>query len=316
MNTSSNPEINVGVDTGKKQLDIYIRPLAIFFRVENNPPGIKDAIKRIKLHQPSRIIIESTGRFESLFVEACRKAELPIMVANPLLVRRFAAATGKLAKTDRIDAEIISFYGEAIKPRLSAVKPEQLRLMSDLLSRRRQLKEMATMEKNRLTIMPKPFQKDILQLLKTIDKQVERIDAQLDKLIENTTEWHQLSALLQSTPGVGKVLAYTLLAELPEIGQLSSKQIAALVGVAPMNKESGAYKGKRQIRGGRHQVRTVLFMAIMSAIRCNSVIKSYYERLKLVGKTPKVAMVACMRKLITILNTMVKKNTHWEVNPI
>lgn len=316
MNTLYSPEINVGVDTGKKQLDIYIRPLAIFFKVENTPQGIKEAVKKIKLHEPSRVIIESTGRFETLFVEACRRAKLPIMVANPLLVRRFAAATGKLAKTDRIDAEIIAFYGEAIKPRLSAVKPEQLGLMSDLLSRRRQLKEMATMEKNRLAIMPKSFHKDIHQLLKAIEKQVERIDTQLDELIENTPEWHQLSALLQSTPGVGKVLAYTLLAELPEIGQLSSKQIAALVGVAPMNKESGAYKGKRQIRGGRHQVRTVLFMAIMSAIRCNSVIKSYYERLKLGGKTPKVAMVACMRKLITILNTMVKKNTHWEANPI
>jgi transposase len=238
------------------------------------------------------------------------------MVANPLLVRRFAAATGKLAKTDRIDAEIIAFYGEAIKPRLSAVKPEQLGLMGDLLSRRRQLKGMATMEKKRLSIMPKPFQKDILQLLKAIEKQVGRIDNQLDELIEKTPEWHRLNKLLQSTPGVGKVLAYTLLAELPEIGQLSGKQIAALVGVAPMNKESGAYKGKRRIRGGRHQVRTALFMAIMSAIRCNSVIKSYYGRLKLVGKTPKVAMVACMRKLITILNTMVKKNTHWAANPI
>ena len=315
MNTLSTTEINIGVDTGKKKLDIYIRPLAIFFRVENNTQGIKEAIKKIKPHQPTRIIIESTGRFETLFVEACYEAELPIMVANPLLVRRFASATGKLAKTDRIDAEIIAFYGEAIKPRLTATKPKQLELISDLLSRRRQLKEMATMEKNRLSSMPKAFHKDIHQLLKSIEKQVLRTDDQLDKLINNTPEWHQLSELLQSTPGVGKVLAYTLLAELPEIGQLTNKQIAALVGVAPMNKESGSYQGKRQIRGGRHQVRTILFMAIMLAIQCNSVIKNYYQRLKLTGKSPKVALVACMRKLITILNTMVKKNTHWEINP-
>ncbi|CAA9892813.1 transposase (fragment) [Candidatus Methylobacter favarea] len=153
MNKLSNFEINGDVNTGKKQLDIHIRPLAIFFKVENNPQGIKEAVKKIKLHAPSRVIIESTGGFETLFVEACQKAELPIMIANPLLVRRFAAATGKLAKTDRIDAEIIAFYGEALKPRLSAVKPEQLSLMSDLLSRRRQLKEMATMEKNRPAFM-------------------------------------------------------------------------------------------------------------------------------------------------------------------
>ena len=164
--------------------------------------------------------------------------------------------------------------------------------------------------------MPKVLHKDINQLLKTIEKQVIRMDTQLDKLIENTPQWQRLNELLQSTPGVGKVLTYTLLAELPELGRLNNKQIAALVGVAPMNKESGIYQGKRQIRGGRHQVRTVLFMAIMSAIQCNSVIKSYYERLKARGKTPKVALVACMRKLITILNTMVKNNTHWAGNPI
>lgn len=316
MTILSIPEINVGVDTGKKQLDIYIRPLAIFFSVDNNPQGVKEAIKRIKSHQPSRIVIESTGRFEDLFVKACRQADLPIMVANPALVRHFALATGKLAKTDRIDAEVIAFYGEAIKPRLSEIKPENLELISDLLSRRRQLKEMATMEKNRLSSMPKALHKDINQLLKTIEKQIARMDQQLDELVKSTQSWQQLSELLQSVPGVGKVLAYTLLGELPELGQLTNKQIAALVGVAPMNKESGAYKGKRQIRGGRYQVRTVLFMAIMSAIQCNAVIKDYYQRLKATGKTSKVALVACMRKLITILNTMVKNNTSWTLNPI
>lgn len=316
MKTLSNIEINIGVDTGKKQLDIFIRPLAIFFSVDNNPQGIKEAIKTIKEHHPLRVVIESTGRFESLFVEACHQAELPIIVANPFLVRRFASATGKLAKTDRIDAEVIAFYGEAIKPRLSEVRPKQLTLISDLLSRRRQLKAMATMEKNRLSSMPKTLHKDINQLLRTIEKQVLRMDKQLDELVENTPQWQPLNELLQSTPGVGKVLSYSLLAELPELGQLNNKEIAALVGVAPMNKESGIYKGKRQIRGGRHQIRTVLFMAIMSAIQCNSIIKNYYDRLKSIGKTPKVALVACMRKLIIILNTMVKNNTHWEANPV
>lgn len=317
MNPLSNTEINIGVDTGKKQLDIYIRPLAILFSVNNDLQGIKAAIKTIKSHQPTRVIVESTGRLESLFVEACHQAELPIIVANPFLVRRFASATGKLAKTDRIDAEVIAFYGEAIKPRLNEVRPKQLALISDFLSRRRQLKSMATMEKNRLSIMPKTLRKDINQLLKTIEKQVLRMETQLDKLIENTPQWQLHNELLQSTPGVGKVLAYTLLAELPELVQLNNKQIAALVGVvAPMNKESGIYQGKRQIRGGRHQICTVLFMAVLSAIQCNSVIKSYYERLKATGKTPKVVLVACMRKLIVILNAMVKNNTHWMVNPI
>jgi len=310
MNTSS--EINVGVDTGKVQLDIYVRPKDQAFSVANNPAGIRDAIRQLKKIKPTRIVIEATGRLELPFALQAQKAGLMVSVVNPLQMRRFASAAGKLAKTDRLDARIIAHYGEALRPEATELRSENARHISDLLARRSQLLDMATMEKNRLTILPVPLHVSLKRHIKQLTAEVERVEKQLDRLVDRTPEWSAKRDLLMSVKGVGKVLSYTLLSDLPELGQLNRKEIAALVGVAPMNKESGRYLGKRRIRGGRAKVRAVLFMAVMSAIQHNPKLKKKYNELKDAGKPPKVALVACMRKLITILNQMVKTGQHWD----
>lgn len=314
MNHSQDNEVNVGIDTGKTQLDIYIRPFGEYFTVSNDAKGVREAIKRIKVHKPTRIVIEATGRLEHTFVFAAAKHKLPVVVANPLHVRRFAGAIGQLAKTDKIDAQLIAHFGDSIKPEQTAVAPENDRKISDLLVRRRQLMEMQTMEKNRLSIMPKELRTSINTLLKTIKAQIDKIDAALDDMIAQADDWKEKNEILQSVPGVGKVMAYTLLSDLPELGTLNNKEIAALVGVAPINRDSGRYQGLRRIRGGRHQIRTVMFMAMMSTIQCNKKFKDYYEQLRVAGKRPKVALVACMRKMIVILNSMVRNGTAWQEN--
>ena len=305
-------EVNVGVDTGKQQLDIFIRPLDIFFTVTNDKKGSKEAISQIKKHLPSRIIIEATGRLEHEFIMACSKAKLPFVVANPAHIKKFAGAIGRLAKTDKLDAQLIAHYGEAIKPPLSQVKPETIRLMSDLLSRRRQLITLQTMEKNRLQIMPKELSALITPILTAIKNQLEKVDEKLLKLIQTCDEYNVKNDIIQSMPGVGNVVAISLLSNMPELGYLSNKQAAALVGVAPVNRESGIYQGQRRIKGGRHQIRTVMFMAMMSAMQCNSVFKSTYQRLVALGKPKKVAIIACVRKMIVILNSMVRDGAKWD----
>jgi transposase len=304
-------EINVGIDTSKTQLDIFIRPVGDYFSVENNAPGVKDALKRIKSYQPTRIIIEATGRLELLFACAASKANLPIVIANALQVHKFAASTGKLAKTDKLDAQMIAHYGEALKPRLTEIKADNIQKISDFLVRRSQLIDMRTMEKNRDSIMPKEIQRSNQRLIKHLQKEIIGVEQTLDKLIEETPDWKRTLDILLSVKGVGKVLAYTLLSDLPELGQLNRKEVAALVGVAPMNRESGAYRGKRRIRGGRARIRKVLFMAMMSTIQSNPKFKREYHALVAKGKPKKVAIVACMRKMITILNTMVKNGEIW-----
>jgi len=309
MNTTA--EINVGIDTGKSQLDIYIRPLDWSFSVANSPAGIRDAVQQLKRLKPTRLVIEATGRLELPFVLQAQQAGLAVSVVNPLQMRRFASAAGQLAKADHLDARMIAYYGEALQPAPSVLKGAKPRLISDLLARRSQLLEMATMEKNRLSILPKALHASLNRHLKQLQAEVKKIEQLLDKHVDQSPEWQAKRDLLMSVNGVGKVLTYTLLSDLPELGQLNRKEIAALVGVAPMNKESGSYKGKRRIRGGRANVRKVLFMAIMSAMQSNPKLKRQYTALKEAGKPPKVAMVACMRKLITILNVMVKTGQHW-----
>ena len=259
--TNNQKEITIGVDTGKFQLDIYIRPLDIYFTVTNDDKGIKEAIKKIKPHKPTRIVIEATGRLEHAFIMACSQANLPFVVANPAYVRKFAGAIGRKAKTDKLDAQLIAHYGETIKPLLSTLKPESMRLMSDLLSRRRQLMTMQTMEKNRLQIMPKEISGIIKPILTAIKNQIEKVDSKLSKLIEKCDEYKAKNIIIQSMPGVGKVVAFNLLSDMPELGYLTNKEASSLIGVAPFNKESGSYEGQRNIRGGRHQIRTVMYMA-------------------------------------------------------
>lgn len=310
---NANP-INIGIDTSQSQLDIYVRPNGLFFSVSNDAKGIANAIKRIKSFTPDRVLIESTGRLELPFAIAAHQAKLPIVICNAANVRYFAKSIGRLAKTDKLDAQDIAHYGESAKPTLSSIKPEKLRDISDLLTLRSQHLEMSTMEKNRLKRMPSITQKSLNRILSAIKKEIIWVDKQLDKKIADVPEWKALVELLISAKGVGKVLAYTLLSELPELGKLDRKQVAALVGVAPMNNDSGSYQGKRYIRGGRHKVRTVLFVSMLSAIQCHPKLKPMYQRLLANGKPKKVAIVACMRKQLTILNQMVKTNTKWDEN--
>ena len=313
MNSENNQnEINIGVDTGKTQLDIYIRPLDIFFSVSNDEKGIKKAITEIRKYKPTRIIIEATGRLEHAFIMACSKANLPFVVANPAHIKKFAGAIGRLAKTDKLDAQLIAHFGEAIKPVLSTLKPENMQLMSDLLSRRRQLMTMQTMEKNRLQIMPKEISSFIKPMLTAIKNQLEKIDNKLIKLIKDCEEYKAKNDIIQSMPGVGKVVAFNLLSDMPELGYITNKQASALIGTAPINRESGIYVGKRMIRGGRPKIRTVMYMAMMSAMQCNPVFKATYQRLLAAGKPKKVAIIACVRKMIVILNSMVRDGVMWD----
>ena len=243
---------------------------------------------------------------------ACSQNKLPFVIANPVHVRRFAGAIGQLAKTDPLDAQLIAHFGEAVKPQLSQLKPDVLRHMSDLLSRRRQLMTMQTMEKNRLQIMPKEISGFIKPILTTIKNQILKTDQKLLKLIESCDEYKTKNDIIQSMPGVGNVVAFSLLSNMPELGYITNKQAAALVGVAPINKESGIYQGKRKIRGGRHQIRTVMYMAMMSAMQCNPVFKRMYQRLLADGKPKKTAIIACVRKMIVILNSMVRDGVYWD----
>jgi len=321
MNTSNSQkeinkphEINVGVDTGKHQLDIHIRPLDISFSVTNDTSGIKQAIKLIKQHKPTRIVIEATGRLEHAFVLACAKKQLPICVINPAIMRKFAGMLGQLAKTDKLDAKLIAYFADMRKPNVSTLKPENLRLMSDLLARRLQLIKMQTMEKNRLRILPKSLHSVIKPILTAIKNQIIKVDKKLLKLIESTSEYKTKNDIIQSMPGVGNVVAISLLSNLPELGLMSNKQAAALMGVAPINKDSGSYQGKRYIRGGRSQIRTVMYMAMMSTMQCNPVFKKKYQELVAKGKPKKVAIIACVRKMIVILNSMVRDGKCWDEN--
>ncbi len=312
MNTNTLQNINVGVDTGKSQLDIYIRPLDIYFTVPNNEKGIKEAVKTIKKHKPKRVAIEATGRLEMPFILACDKAKLPYVIANPLRVKKFAGAIGQRAKNDRLDAALIAHFAESIQPELTKIKSENIRLMSDLVARRNQLLSIQTMERNRRQILPKNIASTITPILNAIKKQIENVEAKIAKLIDSSPEYQVKNDILQSMPGVGKVLAASLISNVPELGYINNKQASSLIGVAPITRESGRFKGKRMIQGGRAQVRTVMYMAMMSAIQCNPVFKATYERLLAVGKPKKVAIVACMRKMVVILNSMLRDGVHWD----
>jgi transposase len=314
MNQLNGTPVNVGIDTSQTQLDIYVRPLGNFFSHPNTPQGAKDATRAIRAFNPDCVIIESTGRLEFNFVYAAHKAKLPVAVCNPGNARDFAKSIGRSAKTDKLDAMDLAHFGEKTSPRLTELKPEKLRLISDLLAVRSQCLDMSTMQKNRLKRMPKTVHGPIKKILKSIQTQITDIDKKVDKLVSEVPEWQAQRDLLMSAKGVGRVLAYTLLSELPELGKLNNKEIAALVGVAPMNRDSGSYQGKRFIRGGRAKVRTVLFVSMLSAIQCHPKLKPMYERMVAAGKPKKLAIVACMRKQLIILNTMMKNGTAWDPN--
>ncbi|EGQ9279712.1 IS110 family transposase, partial [Vibrio vulnificus] len=286
-------------------------PLDIYFNVTNDEKGIKQAVRTIAKYHPERIVIEATGRLEMPFILACEKANLPYVIANPLHIKKFSGALGNKAKNDRLDAALIAHYAEAIKPKLTQLKSENIRLMSDLVTRRNQLLSMQTMEKNRHQILPQSLASSIKPILTALKNQIAKVENRIEKLIETCPDYQAKNEILQSVPGIGKIAAASLISNVPELGYITNKQAASLIGVAPITRESGSFKGKRMIKGGRMQVRTVLYMAMMSAMQCNPVFKETYQRLLAAGKPKKVALIACVRKMVVILNSMLRDGCMW-----
>ena len=305
-------QINVGIDTSQAQLDIGVLPTGEFFSVSNDPEGIKEAITRIKQLKPTRVLIEATGRLELPFACAAGKAKLPIVICNAHQVHNFAKSIGQLAKTDKLDAFTIANYGASTEPKPTQIKSKDLRKSRDLITVRSQLLTTSTMFKNRLKRMPKSVHSHLNAVLKNLNKEIAKVDKQLDIAIAKVPEWQAKVDLLMSAHSVGKVLAYTLISELPELGKLNRKEAAALVGLAPMNRDSGRKSGHRYIRGGRHKVRTVLFVSMMSAIQHHPKLKPMYQKMVANGKPRKLALIACARKQLVTLNTMMKNGTHWD----
>jgi transposase len=308
----SKTNVNVGIDVGKWFLDVCLYEKDLHWQVENNPEGVRKLLGRLGRYQVERLVMEATGRYQLLLAEQAFKKGLPVCIVKPLAVRRYAQALGKLAKTDKIDAQVIAEFGARVEPIITLAKSKNIMLIKDLLSRRRQLVNMRTKELNRVKIMGKALEVSCKRIIRTLDLEIARMEKQLDRLIENESEWAEKKALLKTAPGIGDTMVYTLLADLPELGTMTNKQAAALVGVAPMNRDSGKMKGKRRIQGGRYSVRTTLYMATLSATLCNPIIKEFYQRLTAQGKHNKVALTACMRKFIVMLNAMVRDNCEWQ----
>jgi transposase len=294
----------VGIDVAKPQLDVAIRPGGESFTVANDESGISGLLKRLEL--TDFVIVEATDGPEVAVASALATAGIAVAVVNPRQVRDFARATGRLAKTDRLDAEVLARFGEAVRPEPRPLADEHARALEAVVVRRRQLVEMLTAEKNRRTSAPKVIQRSLDEHIRWLEKRLAGFDDELSSLIRQTPIWRERDLLLCSVPGVGPVLSSTVLAHLPALGTLNRKQIAALVGVAPFNCDSGSRRGSRSVWGGRAQFRRVLYMAAVAAIRSNPIISDFYLRLRTRGKPSKSALTACMRKLIVILNAMLR----------
>lgn len=303
--------VNVGVDVGKTFLDIVIYEKSVYWQEENTKEGIKRILKRLSYYHVERLVMEATGRYEFLLAEAAHNKHLPVCIVKPLAVRRYAGAISQTAKTDKIDAALIAEFGAVVQPTATPRKSKNLIAIKDLIARRRQLMGVRTQELNRLKIMGKGFEVSCKRIIKCLDMEIARMEKRLAKHVKDQAEWTEKQAILKSAPGVGDTLVYTILADLPEIGTLTNKEISALVGVAPMNRDSGMLRGKRRVQGGRASVRTILYMATLSATQCNPVIRDFYRRLVAQGKHKKVAITACMRKFITMLNAMVRDQSEW-----
>ena len=310
----SQTEIFVGVDVSKARLDVAVRPSGDTVTVPYDEAGLADLVVRLQTWQPVAVVLEATGDLESAVVSALAAAGLPVHVVNPRQVRDFARATGQLAKTDALDAQRLAQFGEVLRPAPRPLPDEATQALSAVLTRRRQLIEMLTAEKNRLSQTRPSLRKRLEAHIEWLTRELRRVDVDLDTAIRHSPVWREQDDLLQSMPGVGPGLSRTILAELPELGTLSSKQLAALVGVAPHNRDSGTLRGTRTIWGGRAVVRTALYMATLVATKWNPVIKAAYHQFLARGKAKKVALVACMHKLLIILNAMVKYRTPWRAH--
>jgi transposase len=302
----------VGIDVSKAWLDIAFHPGQESWRIENTQKGIRKLVKRFQSMQIENIVVEATGGYEAKLVDELSLAAQPVSRVNPGRVRKFAQGLNWFAKTDKIDAKVLALFGEKAQPRRVVLPSAAEKRLSALLKRRKQVLDMLTAEQNRRELAEKDVQASIDKVIQVLKKQLEDLDTQMHDLIDQTPELKQKQDLLQSVPGVGQVLSATLVSQVPELGGCDRKQIAALIGVAPFNHDSGKKRGKRMIRGGRPFIRNVLYMATLSATRFNPIIKAMYQRLLTAGKQKKVAIVACMRKLLTILNAIIRTQTAWQ----
>jgi transposase len=304
----------VGIDVSKDRLDVHLRPSGEAFAVARDSEGVEALAARLLQLNPELVVLEATGGFETVVAAGLAAAELALAVVNPRQIRDFARATGRLAKTDPIDAAVIAHFAEAIRPQVRPIASEEARALGELVARRRQIIEMMTAERNRrrqLTV--KRLIKGVDRVLATLQAQLSELEADIDDAVRGTPAWREKEDLLTSVPGIGPNIARTLIAELPELGSLGRHQIAALVGVAPFNQDSGALRGRRCIAGGRMVVRNALYMSVLVAIRRNLPLAAAYHRLRAAGKPAKVAIVACMRKLITILNAILRDKQPWQM---
>ena len=302
----------VGIDVSKNTLDVHSLPQGIAFSVSNTETGMTELIQRLQPLAVSLVVLESTGGLERMSVSALQKAEIPVAMVNPRKVKGLAISLGK-AKTDQLDAYVLALFAQTIQPQPLPKINANAQELSDLTRRRGQLVEMQVAEKNRLSSAPASIQADIKAHLKELKERIEGLNEQIQTLTQTQDNWQRKQEILISVKGIGSVTAALCLAELPELGTLTDKQIARLVGVAPINHDSGQYKGKRMITGGRTSVRCGLYIATLVATRHNPVIKSFYQRLLERGKMKKVALIACTRKLLVILNAMIRDNKTWQV---
>jgi transposase len=302
----------VGIDVSKNSFDVCVGPEAGSWHLASDAAGRRELLRLLPTPGQCLIVCEATGGYERSLVADLMEAGHLVAVVNPRQVRDFAKAFGILAKTDRLDASVLARYAQHVRPRPLAETSEKQSELSQLVSRRRQLVGLRTSEKNRLeTVSAKAVKRSLQQTIDHLNKQITRIEREILTLVESHDHWNQKASLIQSVPGIGPTVSVSLVAEVPELGQLNRQQIAALVGVAPFNRDSGKFRGQRRIWGGRASVRTALYMGALSARRCNPVVRAFADRLAAQGKNPKLILVACMRKLLVILNTMVKNQTHW-----
>ena len=301
----------VGIDVSKDHLDVAVRPAGEAWQVSHDPQGINSLTERLRELAPRLVVVEATGGMEMALTGELAAAGLPVAVVNPRHVRDFARAAGQLAKTDSLDAHVLAHFAEAMQPKPRDLPDASAQELRALVARRRQLVEMTTAEKNRMRTATPRVRTKVQEHVRWLEDSLKELDKDLADSIRSSPMWRTKEKLLRSTPGVGPILSMTLLSDLPELGVLNRGEIAALVGVAPFNRDSGTLRGKRKVWGGRSQVRAVLYMATLVATRFNPVLRDFYQRLCAAGKPKKVAITACMRKLLTILNVMVKHNRQW-----
>jgi transposase len=307
----SNSACFIGIDVSKDQLEVAVRPTNEQMSFSNEDDGIDQLIQRLQQLQPDLILMEATGAYHQLVLGRLLASGLAAIAINPRQARDFARAIGRLAKTDSIDANVLAEFADRIRPEIRTVADEATQQLDAICTRRRQLVAMIAAEKNRHHSGPATIRAQIKKHIVWLEKQIQELEDDLDKLIRSTPAWREKDDLLRSCKGIGPTTSHTMLACLPELGSLSRHQIAALVGVAPFNSDTGKHRGQRHIQGGRLDVRCVLYMATLAAIRSNAVIRAFHQKLIAAGKPKKVAITACMRKLLTILNAMVRSNTRW-----